>query len=81
DIANVGLLTLEDAETGELLWVDTADREWRTLFNQHVDHFETNKNKAFANAAVDRISIHTDQDYLKALTLFFEKRAKHKRVY
>ena len=81
DIANVGLLTLEDAETGELIWVDTADREWRTLFNQHVERFETNKNKAFANAAVDRVSLHTDQDYFKALTLFFEKRAKRKSVY
>ena len=79
DIANVGLLTLEDAETGELIWVDTADREWRTLFHNQVDQFETRKNKAFANAAVDQVSIHTDQDYFKALTLFFEKRAKRIR--
>lgn len=79
DIANVGLLTLEDAETGELIWVDTADREWRTLFRNQVDRFETRKNKAFANAAVDQVSIHTDQDYIKALTLFFEKRAKRIR--
>lgn len=33
-IPDVGLLALEDAETGRTLWVDTADRTWRTSFSR-----------------------------------------------
>jgi uncharacterized protein (DUF58 family) len=75
-IADVGLLALEDAETGELVWVDTSDTAWREWFAAHAAQFETVKKKTLANAGVDRVQIHTDQDYAKALTLFFQKRAR-----
>jgi uncharacterized protein (DUF58 family) len=79
EIADVGVLTLEDAETGELLWLDTGDPAWRRLFAEHTTAFETTKRKTLANAGVDRVQIQTDQDFVKALTLFFEKRNKRIR--
>lgn len=79
EIADVGMLTLEDAETGELLWLDTSDPDWRRLFAEHSTACETAKRKTLANAGVDRVQIQTDQDYVKALTLFFEKRNKRIR--
>jgi uncharacterized protein (DUF58 family) len=78
-IADVGVLTLEDAETGELLWLDTSDPVWQDTFAQRTSQFETTKNKVLANAGVDRIKINTDQDYVKALTIFFQKRAQRLR--
>ena len=79
DIANVGLLALEDAESDEVVWVDTSDPAWRKSFAQQTDRFGAAKNKVLANAGVDQVRIHTDQDYVKALTLFFQKRAKRLR--
>jgi len=79
DIANVGLLALEDAESGELVWIDTSDPAWREAFAQQTGHFRTDKNKVLANAGVDQVRINTDQDYVKALTLFFQKRAQRLR--
>jgi len=79
DFANVGLVTLEDAESGELIWVDTSDPTWQKTFAQQSQAFENEKNKVFANAGVDQVQITTDEDYVKALTLFFQKRAQRLR--
>jgi uncharacterized protein (DUF58 family) len=79
EIADVGVLALEDAESGDLVWLDTSDPAWRQLFARRNSQFEMDKRKALANAGVDRIQIRTDQDYVKALTLFFQKRNKRIR--
>ena len=79
DIANVGLLTVEDAESQELVWIDTSDPVWREAFAQQTNRFREAKNKVLANAGVDQVKINTDQDYVKALTLFFQKRAQRLR--
>jgi uncharacterized protein (DUF58 family) len=79
DIANVGLLTLEDAETGELTWVDTSDKKWQQAFHRRVDKLEEEKQQAFLRSSVDRINIDTDKDYINPLTAFFQQRAKRIR--
>jgi uncharacterized protein (DUF58 family) len=79
EIADVGMLALEDAESGDLVWLDTSDPAWRQIFARHTAQFEAAKRKTLANAGVDRIQIGTDQDYAKALTIFFQKRAKQIR--
>ena len=78
-IADVGVLALEDAESGELVWLDTGDPAWRQIFERRTSRFDTDKRKTLANAGVDRIQIRTDQDYAKALTIFFQKRARQIR--
>ena len=78
-IANVGLLTLEDAETGDMIWVDTGDKKWQQAFHQRVEKLENEKYQAFVRASVDRIAVGTDQDYINPLTAFFQQRAKRIR--
>jgi uncharacterized protein (DUF58 family) len=79
EIADVGMLAIEDAESGDLVWLDTSDPEWRARFSQRAGQFETDKQKTLANAGVDRIQIRTDKDYARALTIFFQKRNKRIR--
>lgn len=78
-IADVGLLTLEDAETGALLWVDTSDRRWREQFVANVAAHEADKLAGFRKVGVDRIAVDTEHDYVDALTRFFQIRAKRQR--
>ncbi|MGD9047733.1 MAG: DUF58 domain-containing protein [Anaerolineae bacterium] len=78
-IADVGTLALEDAESGEMVWLDTSDPAWREMFARRTSHFETTKRKTLASAGVDRVQIRTDQDYARALSIFFEKRNKRIR--
>lgn len=78
-IANVGLLALEDAESGQLIWVDTGDKGWQTAFQKRVQRLESEKRQTFVRASVDCIPIGTDQDYINPLTGFFQQRAKRIR--
>jgi uncharacterized protein (DUF58 family) len=79
EMADVGLLALEDAESGELVWVDTGDPAWRQRFTLQASILDATRRKTLAQAGVDLVPIQTDQDYAKALTLFFQKRAKQLR--
>lgn len=75
-ISEVGLMALEDAESGELVWVDTSSPAWQEAFTHHSQQFEAQKQAAFKRAGVDAITIHTHQDYVSALTAFFQRRVK-----
>ena len=79
EIADVGMLTLEDAESGQMVWLDTSDPVWRDMFAAQTVQFEMEKRRTLSSAGVDRVQIRTDQDYAKALTLFFQKRNKRIR--
>ncbi len=80
NIANVGMLALEDAESGQIIWLDTNDPVWRRNFTDQSERFESARRSVFASAAIDRIEINTNQDYVKSLTLFFQNRARRVRV-
>jgi uncharacterized protein (DUF58 family) len=79
DIQPVGLIALEDPESGEIVWADTASRNWRDAFERRIHQFETNKIRAFRQARVDRIGIGTGEEYTAPLTAFFRQRARRLR--
>jgi len=78
-IGNVGLLALEDPETGEIAWVDTGSRRWQSAYRQQIEQREVSKSRVFRQSSVDRIDIGTDQDYAGPLTAFFQERARRIR--
>ncbi|NJL54630.1 DUF58 domain-containing protein [bacterium] len=71
----VGLITLEDAETGLLRYIDTSSA-WRQQFSHQSGRFESLRDTTLARAGVDRINVSADGDYVQALTEFFRRRAK-----
>jgi uncharacterized protein (DUF58 family) len=79
DIANVGVLAIEDPETGEVVWVDTASKGWRTAYRQRMDAVQVGMTRAMRQAGVDRIGVGTDQDYVAQLTAFFQERYRRIR--
>lgn len=75
-LPDVGLLHVEDVETGQKRLIDTSDANIRT---QYASFFESNKErfqKDFALAKSDTISISTEEDYIKAMQVFFKRRSK-----
>jgi hypothetical protein len=79
NIAQSGLLLLEDAETGEMMWVDTNNPFWREQFAEDAAQFEQSKKSVFNGAGIDCIPVNTADDYLDVLTLFFRKRSQRIR--
>ncbi len=76
EIAPVGLLALQDAETGELVEVDTSDKAWRAAFAKRMQEYEAAKKRVWNGARVERIVMETPDDHIGALTRFFRGRMK-----
>jgi uncharacterized protein (DUF58 family) len=76
NIAPVGLMVLEDAETGELMEVDTADPAWRKAFSTRQERMDTAIQQVLNGAKVDRIDLATSDDFVNALTRFFQHRMR-----
>ncbi|MBP6540464.1 MAG: DUF58 domain-containing protein [Saprospiraceae bacterium] len=75
-IPDVGLVQMTDAETGVKRLVDTSDikvrQTWATYFKNQTAQFQS----IFNRAKCDTLSIDSQDDYIKAMQLFFKKRAK-----
>ena len=76
EVADVGLLSLQDAETGEMTLVDTSDPTWRRLFADRAAQAESDRKTLMARAGVDRITVAPDRDYVSGLMAFFTARAR-----
>ena len=76
DIPPVGIIALEDAETGELVWVDTNDQAWRRSFEEQVRMDEEAKVQMMRSLAIDRIALENGQEYVSGLNDFFKRREK-----
>ena len=74
EIADVGIIALEDAESGHRRWVDTGDRQWRRDFSERVARLDSEKSDVFAAAGVDHVRVGTERDYLAEVGGFFRNR-------
>jgi uncharacterized protein (DUF58 family) len=75
-LPDIGRVSLEDAETGAILEVNTSDRRVRTAFAQAATVRRQELLAQLRRARVDQITLQTDQDYLPALHAFFQQRER-----
>ena len=80
ELPDVGLLTLEDAETGEQIEINTSDRATRLGYLKAVDQRTAERLRDFRRKRIDAISLKTDQDYLPALRTFFRTRERRLQI-
>lgn len=75
----VGLVALEDAETGARLLIDSGDANWREAFARRAIAWRAARNAAFSRAQVDHVDVTMGEDYVAPLLRFFEARARRWR--
>ena len=75
-LPNIGIITLEDAETGEQIEINTADRNTRARFSSLVDEREHDLSRMLRRNNVDAIALQTGKDYLPQLRSFFKQRER-----
>ena len=75
-LPSVGLLELEDLETGETVLLDTSVSEVRDSISENVYSERAKLERLFKSIGVDFIDIYTNQSYVKPLTRFFRLRAR-----
>jgi uncharacterized protein (DUF58 family) len=78
-LPDLGLVTIEDAETGEQLFVDTGDLAFRRRFEAIAAARETALRDALARAGVDALELSTDEDLADAVLRFADLRKQRSR--
>ena len=73
-LPDVGILELQDAETGEKVWIDTSSASTRKAYADHWTKTNTLIDHALSRARVDNVRIATDEDYVKSLMKLFKRR-------
>ena len=79
-LPDLGMVVVEDAETGEQLFVDTHDRAFRRRFAEIAERRENEVRNAFVAAGVDAIELATDDDLVGAVVRFADLRKRRSQL-
>jgi len=80
ELPDLGLLTMQDAETGEQIFVDTHDRGFRRRFVVAAEERETRLRRGFRDAGVDVLELSTNDDLADAILRFADLRKRRSRL-
>ena len=75
-LPDVGLLELEDAETGETVLIDTGSAAVRKRYERLGREQQERFKELFSSMGVDQIEVMTNRDYVPKLVHFFRSRER-----
>ena len=76
ELPNMGLLPLQDAESGEVLWLDSSSKKVRTEYKARRLRRKQELLKSFLHMKVDNVALETNESFVEPLMKFFESRAR-----
>jgi uncharacterized protein (DUF58 family) len=79
ELPDVGPVLIDDAETGEQLYVDTHDSTFRRRYREAGERREADLRSAFRRAGVDAVALSTNDDLLAAIVRMAARRKRTKR--
>ena len=79
ELPDVGPIIMEDAETGEQLYVDTHDKKFRQRFQAAAQQREAGLNESFKRSGIDALSLSTEEDLVRAIVRFAALRKQRRR--
>jgi uncharacterized protein (DUF58 family) len=77
-LPDIGVVMMEDSETGEQLYVDTHDRKFRQRFYDVALKREAALTESFKRAGVDALSLSTEEDLVRAIVRFAQQRKQRR---
>jgi uncharacterized protein (DUF58 family) len=80
ELPDIGVVVMEDSETGEQLYIDTHDRKFRERFHQAADKREHDLNVTFKRVGIDLLPLSTEDDLVKSIVRFATMRKQRKQV-
>jgi uncharacterized protein (DUF58 family) len=79
ELPDMGMVVMEDAETGDQMFVDTHDRKFRQRFEEAARQREAELAQAFKRAGVDALALSTEEDLVRAIVRFATLRRRQGR--
>ncbi|MBI5384265.1 MAG: DUF58 domain-containing protein [Verrucomicrobia bacterium] len=77
-LPDVGLALVRDAETGEVMEIDTGDPGLRAAYEQQAQERETALLDYFRRSKIASLAVRTDRPYYRPLRVFFERHSRSK---
>jgi uncharacterized protein (DUF58 family) len=77
-LPSLGLIEVEDFETGQRRWLDTASTKQRATFAKHAQTQRGNLDRLFASSGVDHVAFQTGEDHLAPLDRYLRKRSRRR---
>ncbi len=75
DLPKIGLMQVQDSETGEMILINTNDALTQYNYHKQYKQIQEDAIQNFRMAGADLIQLATGDDYVKALQEFFTRRA------
>jgi uncharacterized protein (DUF58 family) len=76
DLPDLGMLAIEDPESGELAYVNTSGDGVRAAFGATLARERLETRRLFRRLGVDEIEVRTDEAYVRPLLAFFRRRER-----
>jgi uncharacterized protein (DUF58 family) len=80
NLPDLGLIVVQDAETGEQLFVDTHDHGFRKRYAKAAARREAELHKGLSEAGVDALELATDADLADAILRFADLRKRRTQL-
>ncbi|ASD63037.1 DUF58 domain-containing protein [Bdellovibrio bacteriovorus] len=73
-LPSMGVIEVQDAETGEIVTVDTSSQSFRAQYEEAVAKRKDARDRLLRLAQVERVDVKSSEDYVNPLVAFFKKR-------
>jgi len=80
ELPDLGMVVVQDAETGEQLFVDTHDKRFRKRFARLAEEREQALRGAFRSAGVDALELSTGDDLVDSILRFADLRKRRSQL-
>lgn len=78
ELPEMGLVQMEDLETGKRIWVDTSERSTRRVFAEHFEKHRETHEKSFYHLKADFLSLDTAESYISTMLQLFKRRGQRR---
>ena len=75
-LPKIGMIKLNDNETGEERWIDTSDSKVQKTIREMKEKITQGRKTLFLTSRLDSIEVTTEENYIKPLIQFFRKRER-----
>lgn len=75
-LPDVGVIDVQDAETGQMMTIDTSDEQFRQMYQKEWQKQKAERDRQLRIAQVDQIEIINNENFIDPLVAFFRQRRK-----
>lgn len=77
ELPNIGMIELEDAETGEMMLIDTSNTQFIAGFRKNTHRTQHERRELFRSCGVGEIAVRTDESYIDPIMRYFRGKERH----